>query len=104
MERKCENCGNAKWRDGVTAIEDICIKCKYVDVDGRPQPSNWKSKQKSIADHIRGMCDAELVERIIKITIHDARPWCDFHCRKDGKYGCEKCVWKWLQQPVEDEQ
>ena len=50
MEQKCANCGNGKWRDGVTAITDICIECKYVDKDGKPQPSNWKPKVSSNAD------------------------------------------------------
>lgn len=47
MEQKCSNCGNGKWRDGITAITDICIECKYVDKDGKPQPSNWKPKVSS---------------------------------------------------------
>ena len=62
MEQKCANCGNGKWRDGVTAITDICIECKCVEKDGKPQPSNWKPKVSSNADRIRAMSDEELAE------------------------------------------
>ena len=63
MEQKCANCGNGKWRDGVTPITDICIKCHYVDKGAlSPQPSNWKPKEQTNADRIRAMSDDELAE------------------------------------------
>ena len=59
-------------------------------------------KQKTNVESIREMSDEELAEWIINITIGGApRPWCDFHCRKDGKYGCEECAYKWLRQPAD---
>ena len=54
------------------------------------------------SDSIRAMSDDELAAWIIGITIGDEpHSWCDFHCQKDGKYGCEKCALEWLQQPAE---
>ncbi len=59
--------------------------------------------QKTNAERIWEMSDEELAAWIIALTIGGApRPWCDFHCRKNGKYGCEKCALKWLQQPAEE--
>ena len=61
MEQKCANCGNGKWRDGITAITDTCIKCHYVDKGALgTQPSNWKPKEQTNADRIRAMSDDEL--------------------------------------------
>ena len=61
MEQKCANCGNGKWRDGVTPITEICCTCHYVDKGAlEPQPSNWIPKVQTNADRIRAMSDEEL--------------------------------------------
>ena len=57
--------------------------------------------QKTEADRILEMSHEELAGWLMAITLDGKRPWCDFHCRRDGKYGCKKCIVKWLQQPVE---
>lgn len=90
MEQKCANCGNGKWRDGVTAITDTCLQCKYVDKEGHPQPSNWKPKTKTNADHIRAMSDEELAAWMAECNAYgeraDAGQWLP-----------------WLKEPAEDQ-
>ena len=54
------------------------------------------------ADRIRAMSDEGLAHWLIEISLGNKRQWCNFHCEKDGQYGCEKCVLKWLQQPAEE--
>ena len=106
MEQKCSNCGNGKWRDGVTAITDTCTKCHYVDKGALGiQPNNWKPKEQTNADRIRAMSDEELA-RWISDMWHGfvSNPWCDLrcqNCREGDDYRCEKCALEWLKQPVE---
>lgn len=106
MEQKCANCGNGKWRDGITAITDNCIECKYVDKDGKLQPSNWKPKVSSNADLIRAMSDEELAEWMYNGISTDPCDYCEYNnghcdgapCR--GKADAETII-EWLKQPVE---
>jgi hypothetical protein len=100
MEQKCANCGNGKWRDGVTAITDTCIQCKYVDKEGQPQPSNWIPKVQTNADRIRAMSDDELAEFICKnqdCYICPGKTLCV------GGVGKANGLMNWLKQPTEDE-
>ena len=102
MEQKCANCGNGKWRDGVTPITETCCECKYVDKGALvPQPSNWIPKVQTNADRIRAT-DDELAVMIHAVKLGYA-PWCDHHCENEGEDGCDNCIKKWLQQPVEGE-
>lgn len=82
----CKNAG--------TCGKDLCLPefCRQFD-----------PIQKTKAERIRDMSDEELSDWLITISIHNVRPWCDFHCRKDGKYGCERCVLKWLKEPADKE-
>lgn len=57
--------------------------------------------KKTEADRILEMSHEELAAWLMAITLDGKRPWCNFHCRYDGKYGCKECIMKWLQQPVE---
>lgn len=100
MEQKCANCGNGKWRDGVTAITDTCLLCRYVDKEGHPQPSNWIPKAKTNADRIRDMSDNELAEYICKNLGCYICPGNTLCVGSGGKANGLK---KWLKQPVEDE-
>lgn len=109
MEQKCANCGNGKWRDGVTAITSTCTECKYVDKGALvPQPSNWIPKVQTNADRIRSMSDEELARHLhcIGWDCHlcaeyrrlDNEPLlrtekCDENC-------FEHCL-EWLKQPAE---
>ena len=60
-------------------------------------------KSNTNADRIRAMSDEGLTAFLMLLTVHGQRPWCDFHCEKDEKYGCENCISRWLQQPAEEE-
>ena len=109
MEQKCSNCGNGKWRDGVTAITDTCTKCRYVDKGALGiQPNNWKPKEQTNADRIRAMSDEELARHLHCIG------WdchlCAEHRRLDNEplLRNEKCdencfehCLEWLKQPAE---
>ena len=96
MEQKCANCGNGKWRDGVTAITDTCFNCRYVDKEGHPQPSNWIPKTQTNADRIRAWNDHELAETIANFVSEIDNG--------DVRYSDDPNDWlKWLKQPVEDE-
>jgi hypothetical protein len=106
MEQKCANCGNGKWRDGVTEITSTCIECKYVDKEGEPQPSNWIPKVKTNADRIRAMSDRELAD-FLSGKFNEV--FCLGHSlsviqREALKHNLFCIFMKWLKQPVEDEQ
>ena len=98
MEQKCSNCGNGKWRDGVTAITDTCTKCHYVDKGALGiQPNNWKPKEQTNADRIRAMSDVELVLFLEEFSFTG--------CPAPGKdcgESCRDCMMEWLKQPVEE--
>ena len=102
MERKCANCGNASWRDGKTPITDICIQCRYVDMDGHPEPSNWKPQHMTNADRIRSMSDEELAKLIVKHK--PAHSWCKGVREIWMQPNVTKIeAWvKWLQSPAEE--
>lgn len=103
MERKCKNCGNNAWCDGKSPITDICIECRYVDVNGHQEPSNWKPQAMTNADRIRSMTDEELAEFIcskLKGCIMTTCPGEELCNGTDGKANGLK---KWLQQPAEEE-
>lgn len=110
MERKCANCGNAAWCDGKSPITDICIQCRYVDVNGHPEPSNWKPQTMTNADHIRNMSDKELanfladkylMESLLRLKDQEYEPTAtQIETIKHALY----CTWmNWLQQPAEEE-
>ena len=98
MEQKCANCGNGKWRDGITEITDTCIKCHYVDKGALgTQPSNWKPKEQTNADRIRAMSDEELAKVPSQFGYS-----CVFPQKECGESDtCEKCLLEWLKQPAE---
>ena len=110
MEKKCANCGNGKWRDGVTAITSTCTECRYVDKEGQPQPSNWKPKTKTNADNIRAMSDGELadwmaekfvIETCLRLKDQGYEPT---ETQKAVIHRTLYHTWlKWLKQPVEDQ-
>ena len=105
MEQKCANCGNGKWRDGVTAITSTCTECRYVDKEGRPQPSNWKPKVQTNADRIRAMSDEELADFL---SGKFSEVCCSEHSLSVIQLEALKhnlfCIFmKWLKQPAEDE-
>ena len=95
MERKCANCANNKWSDGKSPITDVCIQCRYVSVNGRQQPSNWKPQPTTNGDRIRAMNDDELADYLAELgseanngVIYSDRPeeWLE-----------------WIKQPAEVE-
>lgn len=60
-----------------------------------------EQKPMTNADRIRAMTDEELAVEIHAYTMHYA-PWCDYHCENEGDDGCDKCIEKWLKQPVKE--
>lgn len=110
MERKCANCANGTWCDGTSPITDVCIQCRYVDVNGKPQPSNWKPHPMTNGDRIRAMSDKELADFL-------ADKYVEGSCLRLNEEGYEPtatqkaalkhtlyCTWmRWLQQLVEVE-
>ena len=91
MCKKCNNLINGWCEKKIDSPDPNMVRdCQYF----------W---EKTNADRIRAMSDEKMVPMFMDMTINGVRPWCDFHCRKDGKYGCEKCILKWLQQTAEDE-
>ena len=110
LEQKCSNCGNGKWRDGVTAITDTCTKCHFVDKGALGiQPSNWKPKEQTNADRIRAMSDEELAEWLVKQTVYQESAWSEpsylnfLTNRDDTKERAIKDTVEWLKQPAEVE-
>lgn len=96
MEQKCANCGNGKWRDGITAITETCIKCHYVDKGALgTQPSNWKPKEQTNADRIRAMTDEELAQFL------NTRGCPSENHSNCFEMSCKHCWEKWLKQPAE---
>ena len=56
------------------------------------------------ADHIRNMTDKELAEFFCPDTPRNS-PWCHPIGKTNcGKAACRRCMSKWLQQPVKEEQ
>ena len=92
MEQKCANCGNGKWRDGITAITDTCIKCHYVDKGALvPQPGNWIPKVQTNSDRMIRMLqenDAYGLLDLWQVIFEDGVPSEDYF------------KW-WLKQPAE---
>ena len=84
------------------------MNCKYCKADCARRGEDREKECRGYipmtnADRIRAMSDEELAKWIFGITIGDEpRSWCDFHCQKTGKYGCEKCALEWLKQPAEE--
>ena len=100
MEQKCANCGNGKWRDGITEITDTCIKCHYVDKGALgTQPSNWKPKEQTNADRIRAMSDDELYD-LLKEAYNAG---CDDATAYEWGSIRNSFEWteEWLKQPAE---
>ena len=100
VERKCANCANCTWRDRKSPITDVCIQCRYVGVNGRLQPSNWKPHPMTNGDRIRAMTDDELAKFIPDWSYTNACK-CDEKTYVDCNNECEKCVAEWLKQPAE---
>lgn len=125
MWRICETCAHSAWRDGKTAVTEVCLICTF-GKDG--QPTNWKEKTMTNADRIRAMSDEELAEWISDMAYGRTPPWsepferkfCDncptVHCtyengKEDDFRECDfvdgECphgsdiVW-WLKQPAEE--
>ena len=97
MEQKCSNCGNGKWRDGVTAITDTCTKCHYVDKGALcVQPSNWKPMSQTNADRIRAMSDEQLAKLFMDFAVK-----CYDDCGVSAEIITTDYVMQWLQQPAE---
>ena len=100
MELKCANCGNGKWRDGVTSVTSVCTTCHYVDKGALvPQPSKWKPKEQTNADRIRAMSDEELAEFLSDDERACPPKW--HNCRKHIS-DCGGCWLEWLKQPAEE--
>ena len=101
MERNCGNCANGTWCDGKSPITDVCIQCRYVDVNGSPQPSNWKPHPMTNGDRIRAMSDEELAKLIVKHK--PTYSWCKGVREIWMKPNVTKeQAWaEWLKQPAE---
>ena len=59
------------------------------------------SRPITYGDGLRLMSDEAMTHLLFAISIDGKKPWCNFHCRYDGKYGCQKCIMNWLKQPME---
>lgn len=100
MERKCANCANGTWCDGTSPITDVCIQCRYVDVNGKPQPSNWKPQPMTNGDRIRAMSDEEFA----RVLIEYRDDWGDYVTHNgifDELKDALKAEIEWLQQSAE---
>lgn len=102
MERRCNTCKNKTWEYSKNNFPDICIECKFIEVNGEKQPSNWKPLPMTNADRIRAMSDEELAKFL------ESDVWrCDkykacSHCIMRNEKGECMSVFKWLKQPAED--
>ena len=95
MWRTCETCAHSAWRDGKTAVTEVCLICTF-GKDG--QPTNWKEKTMTNADRIRAMSDEELAKWMAGLTTVGACndlgiPDSDLCDRK-----CESCCLAWLRR------
>lgn len=110
MEQKCANCGNGKWRDGVTPFTETCCKCHYVDKGALgPQPSNWIPKTQTNADRIRAMSDDELAHFLAERSVNESTVQL---LDKDNdltavqiealRHRIYCALMQWLKQPVEE--
>lgn len=107
MERQtmklCDNCNNYVWGDKKTPIPQVCLECRYVEVEGEKVPHNWKPIPMANGDRIRKMSDEELAFSIFDVIVNGVRPWCDFSCRKEEEpgFGCQECMFKWVKRVAE---
>ena len=103
--RLCEQVKEEKCSDkeSVTVL-DLCIELLRIapTVDA-VEVVRCKEQTPSKADRIRAISDEGLTAFLMLLTVHGQRPWCDFHCEKDEKYGCENCISRWLKQPAAEE-
>lgn len=95
----CKDCRNQVWGDGVTYFPQVCIDCKYVEVNGEKEPSNWKPRPMTNADRIRAMSDEELCKFLGECKFCDI---CEEGCDNCTYHGdCDKRLMDWLTQPAE---
>lgn len=104
MLKICETCANSAWRDGKSAVTEVCLACTFGE---DKQPTNWKLKPMTNADRIRAMSDEELAVFVRAVIMAEDCPatGCD----------CDKCFFKepcfngskwhgketeWLKQPA----
>ena len=95
MLKICETCAHSAWRDGKTAVTEVCLICTF-GKDG--QPTNWKEKSMTNADRIRAMSDEEVAKWMAGLTPVGACndlgiPDSDLCDRK-----CESCCLAWLRR------
>ena len=101
MWRICETCAHSAWRDGKTAVTEVCLICTF-GKDG--QPTNWKEKTMTNADRIRAMSDEELARWITYACDVDLEMFCSNPKRtRPCDNNCDLCAIDWLEQPAEEE-
>ena len=107
MWRICETCAHSAWRDGKTAVTEVCLVCTF-GTDG--QPTNWKEKSMTNADRIRAMSDEELANFLHNVVCKFMSKYCKEYERIKAAKGhancngeCDKAYLKWLKQPAEEE-
>ena len=99
MERSCKTCKNKTWEYSKNNFPDICIECKFIEVNGEKQPSNWKPLPMTNADRIRAMSDEELAKWLCGISTAEC---CDRSCpARDMCDIGDNGMIKWLKQPAE---
>ena len=101
MWRICETCVHSAWRDGKTAVTEVCLICTF-GKDG--QPTNWKEKTMTNADRIRAMSDEDMAVWIAGMTT--VCECCAELNECEAPKGFNRCshgVEDWLKQPAEEE-
>ena len=102
MERKCSNCVNGTWCDCTSPIPDVCFQCRYVDMNGHLELSNWKPNPMTNGDRIRDKSDEELAHDLIEYR----DDWGDYVTHNgvfDELEDAIKAEIEWLKQPAEVE-
>lgn len=104
MNKTCGNCGNYDLER--MCHTDVCSECFKVGTNGKiiGNPSKWKPKPKTNADHIRSMTDEELA-----VFLSRREAPCDCCQLQDNDAACteilcDNAALNWLKQPYKEKE
>lgn len=97
--KNCDDCRNYVWGDDNTPLPRVCIECKYIEVNGKKEPSNWKQRPRTNAERIRAMTDDELIALLKEFSAFS----CIFPDKDCEEASCVECVTNWLKEIAEEE-
>ena len=98
MSRSCKECVH----HNPDFIDEVCLHCSWPEFAG--EPSNFKPKPITNADHIRSMTDEELAKWLERIRLCCANDLCGRSCPLAEvcySKGAPKEMIDWLKEEAE---